>query len=210
MLSHNTSCHHGWRTFLDSVRTTFVNILLVLAAGCVGDDEQPTPPTEPTEPTQPTQPDAKGCAGADAASVLQANNICDDTASDYEPVNDGTIAACEAGPHYGLRWQKQVGNEMNFQEAERYCANLTLQSRRWRLPCMAEFYGTYQVQIDANLPNSTLPGVPRGAAFWTATKNPSKPGTAQTLVFAVVPLADGTPLNVNAEALVRCISGEAF
>lgn len=86
----------------------------------------------------------------------------DNLPSRFVDNRDGTVT----DPSTGLRWQQTDGGEMTWENARRYCPNLSLGgSQGWRLPSTVELFGL----MDQSLPKpamNTRVFLPTEAEYW--------------------------------------------
>ncbi len=131
------------------------------------------------------------------ASVACVSGKCQVTGGRYfvgtDTVEDATT---------GSTWQRQVLDQsVDWSEAKAYCASLSLEGQKWRLPSVDELLtlvdmsGGQRPTIDMNV----FPNTPAGL-FWT--KNVAPPSSAWYVSFF-----DGYPdySDVGNEGCVRCV-----
>ena len=107
------------------------------------------------------------------AAILREGNFSTSTENNQDIVTDNTT---------GLMWTKNYVTDKTWQEALKYCEDLTYaNSSFWRLPNKNELISL--VNYDKREPSTDFPGMTESRSFWTSTSRPNLPERAFDVYF---------------------------
>lgn len=112
------------------------------------------------------------------------------------------------------RKARAVGDTCTFEEAKRYCSNLTLAGKRWRLPSKVELESLLDYATEpgsASIDSAAFPAVPSDATFWTSTRQLIQPLCPNADCAYQLTFAGGQQniVSMRVANLVRCVRSEA-
>jgi hypothetical protein len=101
----------------------------------------------------------------------------------------------------GLVWEKVPPFFGHWEEAQKYCTNLILGSRRgWRLPTLPEVLSLF---IDTGLPPENPFTVVPGLSIWTATADIA----VSVRAWSVLPTGRPIPIEKSSALMAWCVRG---
>jgi hypothetical protein len=106
----------------------------------------------------------------------------------------------------GLSWQRESSPHlMDWKTAKKYCADLTLSSKPWRLAKINELMSLVDLsQPGAKIDSSVFPNTP-AKIYWSFTPDASTPGEAKVVDFH---LGKTESLGIATKKYVRCVTSE--